>query len=378
MLRTPLPADRNRDGSLDLEAVLDAARGQIRKLHDWRLGLPPEVPYTEPHNTWPLTFVEQWSLAELTAELSTSCYAGTLMLQAMGLGGWMFNGLDPFSVLGASGTPEVPGRGFRYDTRDGWLYPNPTGLLGIMEGYCPPHHRDKLHLICSSRAGNLRGINSPRGSCSMVITTTRRTLPMLVLMALLFALPPKASAGDDLARAVLTELNAARANPKAYAEHLRVYRSQFSGKYHIPPGTKIRYITKEGPKAVDEAVCFLERQRPLSTLGWAEGLAHVAAELVRDQAKTGAIGHGSGRMEMRARAERVGRWQSTIGENISYGPDDARRVAMQLIVDDGMPDRGHRKNIFTPDFRVAGIACGPHPVFETSCVIDFAGWFSER
>ena len=37
-------------------------------------------------NVWPLTFVEQLGMAELTAELSTSCYAGALMLQAMGLG----------------------------------------------------------------------------------------------------------------------------------------------------------------------------------------------------------------------------------------------------------------------------------------------------
>jgi len=177
---------------------------------------------------------------------------------------------------------------------------------------------------------------------------------------------------------VLSELNAARANPKAYAEHLRIYRSQFSGKYHIPPGTRIRYVTKEGTPAVDEAVRFLEAQRPLPPLSWSEGLSRVAAELNREQARTGALGHASGRMEMRARAERVGRWQSTIGENISYGPNEARRVAMQLIVDDGVPDRGHRKNIFAPDFRVAGVACGPHPAYETSCVIDFAGWFTER
>jgi hypothetical protein len=93
-------------------------------------------------NTWPLTFVEQWSMAELTAELATSCYAGTLMLQAMGLGGWMFNGLDAFSVLGASGDPEVPGLGFRHDMDERWPYPNPTGLKGVMEGYCPPHYPD--------------------------------------------------------------------------------------------------------------------------------------------------------------------------------------------------------------------------------------------
>jgi hypothetical protein len=212
----PACADRESDGSLDLQAVLAAARSQIRKIREGRLGLPPEVPYVEPHNTWavnqpgtllvlpvgdlaqhvllnlcymlqnglvvyddinrrvipgiqkfqgivdvnntwPLTFVEQWSMAELTAELASSCYAGTLMLQAMGLGGWMFNGLDPFSVLGASGNPEVPGLGFRYDLDDRWPYPNPTGLAGVMEGCCPPHYPDMaaaVEAVCQRKFGS--------------------------------------------------------------------------------------------------------------------------------------------------------------------------------------------------------------------------------
>ncbi len=194
-------AERETDGSLDLETVLNSLKGRVKKIQDGRLGLPAEVPYTEAHNTWvvnqpgtllvipvgdlaqhvllnlfymlqngivvrddinrrsipgiekfknmvdvnntwPLTFVEQWSMAEVTAELAMSCYAGTLMLQAMGLGGWMFNGLDAFSVLGASGDSSVPGLGFRYDTNENWPYPNPTGLQGIMEGFCPPYYPD--------------------------------------------------------------------------------------------------------------------------------------------------------------------------------------------------------------------------------------------
>jgi hypothetical protein len=90
----------------------------------------------------PLTFMEQCSLAELTAELSTSCYAGVLMLQAMGLGGWMFDGIDRHTILGASGDPNVQGLGFRYDTSKNWSIPNPTGLPGIFEGFCPPHYKD--------------------------------------------------------------------------------------------------------------------------------------------------------------------------------------------------------------------------------------------
>jgi hypothetical protein len=187
----------------------------VRKLYDGRLAVPPEVPYLEAHNTWvvnhpgtllvipvgdlaqhvllnmcymlqnglvltddingrpipgierfrdivdventwPVTFVEQWSLSELTAELSTSCYAGMLMLQAMGLGGWMFNGIDPFSLLGASGEEAVPGLGFRYDADDRWPYPNATGLKGVMEAFCPPHYPDMraaVDAVCERKFG---------------------------------------------------------------------------------------------------------------------------------------------------------------------------------------------------------------------------------
>jgi hypothetical protein len=197
----PAFADRDAQGQLDLDQVIDAMRARVTKLRDGRLPLPAQTPHVEPHNTWavnqpgtllvmpvadlaqhvvlalmymlqnglvmyddhhgravpgieqfsdlvdadnywPLTFVDQLSLAEVTAELSTSCYAGALMLQAMGLGGWMFNGIDPFSLLGASGDPDVPGLGFTYDTRDDWPYPNPTGLPGVLAGYCPPHYPD--------------------------------------------------------------------------------------------------------------------------------------------------------------------------------------------------------------------------------------------
>lgn len=193
--------ERADDGALDFGDLLDAHRPRVRKLADGRLSIPYKLPEIEGHNTWvsnrpgstliipvadlaqhflaalcywvqngfciyddinrqpipglerfghlvdldnayPLSFAEQLTMVESTVELSTACYAGALMLQAMGLGGWMYDGIDPFVVLGASGNPDVPGLGFRYDSDERWPLPNPTGLPRVFEGFCPPHFPD--------------------------------------------------------------------------------------------------------------------------------------------------------------------------------------------------------------------------------------------
>ncbi len=107
-------------------------------------------------NPYPLTFLDQYSLTECTAELSTAAYAGMLMQQGIGLGGWMFNGIDRLTMLGASGDPQVPGLGFRYDMDERWALPNPTGLPGVFEGHCPPHYptmRAAVDHFCERKFG---------------------------------------------------------------------------------------------------------------------------------------------------------------------------------------------------------------------------------
>ena len=72
------------------------------------------------------------------------------------------------------------------------------------------------------------------------------------------------------------------------------------------------------------------------------------------------------------------RWIGRAGENIHYGPQDARGIVVALIVDEGVSGRGHRKNLFSPAFAVAGVAHGGHARFGAMCVMDFATGFAEK
>jgi hypothetical protein len=199
-----------------VELILERHRDRVKKLSDARLHLPRAEPYLEGHNTWianepgsllvipiadiaqhhianicfftqngyclrddvnqraipgleefadlvdvaepiPLSFVEQYSLTEATAELMTSSYNGMLLLQAMGLGGWSFDGIEHMALLGASGDPEVPGLGFRYDADPRWGTPNPTGRTdGTFHAFCPPHFAtmaDAVEAFCQRKFG---------------------------------------------------------------------------------------------------------------------------------------------------------------------------------------------------------------------------------
>jgi hypothetical protein len=89
----------------------------------------------------PLSFVEQYTITEASAELAIAANNGVLALQAMGLGGWTYDGLNRLSVLGGSGDPSAPGLGFVADDDERWPFPNVTGLPGYFETLSPPHVR---------------------------------------------------------------------------------------------------------------------------------------------------------------------------------------------------------------------------------------------
>ena len=172
-------------------------------------------------------------------------------------------------------------------------------------------------------------------------------------------------------------MNLARQNPALYATFLQELRSQMNGNLLVLPGqTRIR--TKEGTAAVDEAIRFLQSTQPLGPLTFSAGMSRAAADHCADQA-SGGFGHeGRDRSHAGQRIARYGTFAGGWAENISYGKSSARDVVLALIIDDGLPARKHRKNIFNPNYNVAGAAFGPHARFRTMCSMDFAGGYLER
>ena len=176
--------------------------------------------------------------------------------------------------------------------------------------------------------------------------------------------PAPASDSKQVSAAVLLrEVNLARENPSSYA----IFAAE-SRPFHMI----------EHGRAVDEAVRFLKRARPLPPLTLSSGMCRAAADHCTEQTD-GQTGHdGNDHSTPGDRISRYGAWSVSWGENISYGQNTARGIVLTLIIDDGIRSRGHRKNIFNPKFNFAGAAFGPHARYRTVCSIDFAGGYAER
>lgn len=199
------------------------------------------------------------------------------------------------------------------------------------------------------------------------------TLAGLLLQAQVPVLPAeKASAFE---RAVVQEMSDARVQPRAYAKHLRALRGDFEGTLWKRPG-RVPLRTEEGVAALDEAIAFLESARSLGPLRFNEGLARAARLHAQDLGPRGALEHvGADDSRLSERLNRLGTWHGLIAENISTGETEARQVVIQLLVDDGVPGRGHRKNLFHPDLHQAGAGTAPHRDYRTITVVDYADGF---
>ena len=191
------------------------------------------------------------------------------------------------------------------------------------------------------------------------------------------ATPPSRSV-DDREAAIIFELNQLRSAPGAYAEKINARRRYYRGNVLRLPG-QVAIRTREGVAALDEAVRALRAVERLPSVTLSSELTAAARDHVRDIGPPGLLAHeGTDKSSPSERAARYAKGFSGIGEVISFGPEQASAVVMDLVIDDGVRDRGHRKILLDGRLRFAGASCGPHAVYRTMCVIDLADRIAER
>jgi len=208
----------------------------------------------------------------------------------------------------------------------------------------------------------------------------------LILSSFANPIPPEKSQKREavpsyltqLEREVIAEINLARSKPKVYAEFLASYANDFVGRELHEPGKPI-ILTREGESVVNEAIKFLNNQKPLPVLTPSKGMSKGANDMVRMQETTNQIGHkGRDGSTFAERISRYGNWIGSCSENIDYGNNNARRIVMALIIDDGVRSRGHRLSLFESGFRKVGVSFGNHRAYNYMCVIELAVGYTEK
>ncbi len=187
---------------------------------------------------------------------------------------------------------------------------------------------------------------------------------------------PQALTPSALEADVLRELNLLRRNPKAYGAILRTWSGRYNGKILHAPSQTRAIQTIEGEAALVEAIAIVESAPALQTMGWLDALSLAANDHVRAQGATRTIGHkGEDGTNSLQRISRHGRSRGRSAEVIDYGWRDARSIVIDLLVDDGIADRGHRRALLDPLYAVAGVSCGSHARYGVMCVVEMAERF---
>jgi len=166
------------------------------------------------------------------------------------------------------------------------------------------------------------------------------------------------------------QMNKVRTEPKSLIPQLKDTIKKFRGK------TIGHLTTYEGARAYKELITFLESTTPLSPVTWSNAMGRACQKFVDWAGPKGSLGHdGPGNLTMGDRLDAEGKWSRSIGENLAYGDRDGMDSLIQLLVDDGVASRGHRKNIFNGKFKVVGVAIGKHSRYGFMTCNDFAAGF---
>jgi len=159
---------------------------------------------------------------------------------------------------------------------------------------------------------------------------------------------------------VIYYINLARINPQKFLK--------------ITLNPYLRKHTSYSKKYIKSLKRDLANQAPLLPLNHQQNLHLFAKHHSKTTGKAGKVGHQSvGFKNYTKRTKKLIKIYSYLGENIHYGSTDAKEIIIDLLIDDGIKNLGHRKNILSSTFIYVSTSIQPHKKYGQNCVIEFGG-----
>ncbi len=182
-----------------------------------------------------------------------------------------------------------------------------------------------------------------------------------------------ASASDylnDEEKNLILATNMVRSDPAKFAElYVKEIIDIYLGKVLVLP-SEISLQTQEGKLPAMQLYRVLLKTKPMNILFPSKGMSLAAKDHAQSQSASGRTGHGPGNAGKRLM--NYGKWEKCMGENIAYGYTTAHYALLALLIDDGVPSRGHRQNILNPEFRKIGVGSATHRRYGWSFVVTYA------
>ena len=164
---------------------------------------------------------------------------------------------------------------------------------------------------------------------------------------------------------LVVEINKIRLSPKSYITKIKKYRKYYKDNFlYLPTNTK-PIKTIEGIKACEEAIRFLKKQEAVNALINDERLSKAAEDHVNDIGKNGLSSYeGSDGSSVLDRVQKYCEWDDFCCESIDFGNYFAKDIIIQSIIDDGIPSRYNRDNIFSKKAKYIGVHIGYHKLYS--------------
>lgn len=146
-----------------------------------------------------------------------------------------------------------------------------------------------------------------------------------------------------------------------YINLARLYPQKFAiieVKDYLGPSKYGDYLKTSTYK--ESLLVTLRYKTPVGLLYFDEGMYLLATCFAKESGESGKTGHNRNSCSKGYQAECC-----------SYGPENGKDIALQLLIDHDVPSLGHREICLDDSYNKVGLSIKPHTVYEYCCVLDF-------